>query len=53
MSDIWLGEGVSGVSEVSNLDPTKSFIIGWPTTNYVASFSTKELRDRWKEKLTV
>lgn len=51
VSDLWIGESVAELSEVSTPEPNKSFIIGWPTTNYIATFSTKELRDRWEVKL--
>ncbi|XP_067945909.1 rho GTPase-activating protein 20-like isoform X2 [Watersipora subatra] len=51
VSDIWIGESVAGVSEVGNLEPVKSFVIGWPTTNYIATFTSKELKDRWEDKL--
>jgi len=50
VSELWVTDYIAGVSE-STADPTKSFVIGWPTTNYIATFSTKELCDRWKDKL--
>lgn len=51
VSDMWVGESVADVSELGNLEPSKSLVIGWPTTNFIATFSSKELRDRWEDKL--
>ena len=37
LSDVWLSNCISDVSEVT-LDPTTSFVIGWPISNAVITF---------------
>jgi hypothetical protein len=37
LSDVWLSTCISEVSEVT-LDPTTSFVIGWPINNAVITF---------------
>ena len=37
VSELWLQCSIDGVSE-SNVAASKSFVIGWPTVSYVATF---------------
>ncbi|XP_059082791.1 uncharacterized protein LOC131880234 isoform X3 [Tigriopus californicus] len=50
LSDIWLSTCISEVSEVT-LDPTTSFVIGWPITNAVITFSSPSQKSLWWDKL--
>jgi len=51
LSDVWLSNCISDVSEVT-LDPTTSFVIGWPISNAVITFSSPAQRELWWVKLT-
>ncbi|XP_046405715.1 rho GTPase-activating protein 20-like isoform X2 [Ischnura elegans] len=52
ISDAWLSLGpIDDLSEVP-CSPDTSFIVGWPTTNIVATFSTKAARDQWLSVLS-
>ncbi|XP_036283277.1 rho GTPase-activating protein 20 isoform X1 [Pipistrellus kuhlii] len=46
LSDMWTASCVDEVGE-GNTDPMKSFVMGWPTVNFVATFSSPELKDKW------
>ncbi|XP_016059073.1 PREDICTED: rho GTPase-activating protein 20 isoform X2 [Miniopterus natalensis] len=46
LSDMWTASCVDEVGE-GNTDATKSFVVGWPTVNFVATFSSPELKDKW------
>ncbi|XP_006775313.2 PREDICTED: rho GTPase-activating protein 20, partial [Myotis davidii] len=46
LSDMWTASCVDEVGE-GNTDAMKSFVVGWPTVNYVATFSSPELKDKW------
>ncbi|KAM8812517.1 rho GTPase-activating protein 20 isoform 2-T2 [Rhynchonycteris naso] len=46
LSDMWTANCVDEVGE-GNTDPMKSFVIGWPTVNFVATFSSTEQKDKW------
>ncbi|XP_078699136.1 uncharacterized protein LOC144926356 isoform X2 [Branchiostoma floridae x Branchiostoma belcheri] len=51
LSEMWLATCLDEVCETTKtLD--KSFVIGWPTTNTVATFSTPELKELWWDALT-
>ncbi|XP_024080910.1 rho GTPase-activating protein 20-like isoform X3 [Cimex lectularius] len=51
VSEIWMClSGIEDVCEVSKSKDT-SFVLGWPTTNFVATFSTQAARDLWWSKL--
>ncbi|XP_036895034.1 LOW QUALITY PROTEIN: rho GTPase-activating protein 20-like [Sturnira hondurensis] len=46
LSDMWIascGKEVGG----GNTDPSRSFVLGWPTVNFVATLSSPEEKDRW------
>ncbi|KXJ24409.1 Rho GTPase-activating protein 20 [Exaiptasia diaphana] len=49
VSELWLSNCVDDVSDSRPVD--KSFVIGWPTTNCVFTFSSTEQRDSWYSTL--
>ncbi|KAK2156117.1 hypothetical protein LSH36_221g02013, partial [Paralvinella palmiformis] len=51
VSEIWLANCISEVAE-SCRPHDRSMVIGWPTTNYVATFGSPEVMSVWREKLT-
>ncbi|XP_017885850.1 uncharacterized protein LOC108628438 isoform X2 [Ceratina calcarata] len=52
MSELWLTAGhIEDVAETSK-SPETSFVLGWPTTNVVATFMTAAARDLWWGRLT-
>nr|XP_045624946.1 uncharacterized protein LOC123774593 isoform X2 [Procambarus clarkii] len=50
VSEMWLSSCLDDVSEVAKSHDT-SFVMGWPTTNVVASFSCVATKDLWFNKL--
>nr|XP_006136201.1 rho GTPase-activating protein 20-like [Pelodiscus sinensis] len=50
LSEVWTGSCLNEVSE-KKTSPENSFVIGWPTTNYVVSFSSSEEKERWLSTL--
>ncbi|XP_012227825.1 rho GTPase-activating protein 20-like isoform X4 [Linepithema humile] len=51
MSELWLTTGhIEDVAETSKSAET-SFVLGWPTTNVVATFMTAAARDLWWGRL--
>ncbi|XP_072755151.1 uncharacterized protein [Anoplolepis gracilipes] len=51
MSELWLTSGhIEDVAETSKSAET-SFVLGWPTTNVVATFMTAAARDLWWGRL--
>ncbi|CAH1800088.1 unnamed protein product [Owenia fusiformis] len=48
--EMWTASCLDEVCE-SHKTHDKSFVIGWPTTNVVATFSTPELKETWENKL--
>ncbi|XP_043242772.1 rho GTPase-activating protein 20-like [Amphibalanus amphitrite] len=50
LSEMWLAGCLDDVAEVAK-DPATSFVIGWPTTNVVVTFSGPA-RDLWYNKLS-
>ncbi|KAK7493069.1 hypothetical protein BaRGS_00015799, partial [Batillaria attramentaria] len=51
LCDIWLATCVEEVSETTR-PLEKSFVIGWPTCNFVATFRDAETKEKWMTKLT-
>ena len=51
--EMWTSLTPRGMDEVSEATRTaeKSFVIGWPTTNFVATFASQEMKELWLEKL--
>ncbi|XP_051981809.1 rho GTPase-activating protein 20-like [Xyrauchen texanus] len=50
LSDIWLGSCIYLITERKHTSKN-SFVIGWPTTNYVVTFSSSETKERWLHAL--
>ncbi|XP_063169524.1 rho GTPase-activating protein 20-like isoform X2 [Candoia aspera] len=50
LSEVWTGSCLSEVSE-KKMSPGTSFVIGWPTINYVVTFSSSEVKERWLSML--
>ncbi|XP_051966492.1 uncharacterized protein LOC127632057 [Xyrauchen texanus] len=50
LSDIWLASCINFITE-RKLTSKNSFVIGWPTTNYVVTFSSSETKERWLHAL--
>ncbi|XP_049745288.1 rho GTPase-activating protein 20 isoform X1 [Elephas maximus indicus] len=46
LSDMWTASCVEEVGE-GNTNAVKSFVLGWPTVNFVATFSSPEQKDKW------
>ncbi|XP_061579081.1 rho GTPase-activating protein 20 [Cololabis saira] len=44
--EMWTANCMEEVCEGST-SPERSFVLGWPTCNCVASFSSEELKDKW------
>ncbi|XP_060126616.1 rho GTPase-activating protein 20 isoform X2 [Zootoca vivipara] len=50
LSEVWTGSCLSEVSE-KRFTPETSFVIGWPTTNFVVTYRSPEVKDRWMSTL--
>ncbi|XP_027961523.1 rho GTPase-activating protein 20 [Eumetopias jubatus] len=46
LSDMWTASCVDEVGE-GHTNAVKSFVLGWPTVNFVATFSSPEQKDKW------
>ncbi|XP_027270909.1 rho GTPase-activating protein 20 isoform X2 [Cricetulus griseus] len=46
LTDMWTASCVEEVGE-GNTNTLKSFVLGWPTVNFVATFSSPEQKDKW------
>ncbi|XP_012514587.1 PREDICTED: rho GTPase-activating protein 20 [Propithecus coquereli] len=46
LTDMWIASCVDEVGE-GNTNTMKSFVLGWPTLNFVATFSSPEQKDKW------
>ncbi|XP_069869529.1 rho GTPase-activating protein 20-like [Dipodomys merriami] len=46
LTDMWTASCVDEVGE-GHTNATKSFVLGWPTVNFVATFSCPEQKDTW------
>lgn len=46
LTDMWTASCVEEVGE-GNMNAQKSFVLGWPTVNFVATFSSPEQKDKW------
>ncbi|XP_022256815.1 uncharacterized protein LOC106471659 [Limulus polyphemus] len=51
LCELWLSTCLADVCESSRTSDT-SFVLGWPTTNVVATFSSPEMKDLWHSNLT-
>ncbi|KAJ7411892.1 hypothetical protein BTVI_48255 [Pitangus sulphuratus] len=50
LSEVWTGTCLSEVTE-KKMSPENSFVIGWPTINYVVTFSSAAVKERWLSAL--
>ncbi|XP_068813068.1 rho GTPase-activating protein 20 isoform X2 [Struthio camelus] len=50
LSEMWTSTCLSEVTE-KKMSPENSFVIGWPTTNYVVTFSSADVKERWLSTL--
>ncbi|KAA0716682.1 Rho GTPase-activating protein 20 [Triplophysa tibetana] len=50
LSDIWLASCIHNITD-RKVTSKHSFVIGWPTTNYVATFSSSETKEKWLQAL--
>ncbi|XP_071669733.1 uncharacterized protein [Patagioenas fasciata] len=50
LSEVWTGTCLGEVTE-KKMAPENSFVIGWPTTNYVVTFSSADGKERWLSAL--
>ncbi|KAJ7320161.1 hypothetical protein JRQ81_019672 [Phrynocephalus forsythii] len=50
LSEMWTASCMEEVCEGST-NPERSFVLGWPTTNCVASFSSIEQKEKWLTSL--
>ncbi|KAM6413520.1 rho GTPase-activating protein 20-like [Rhynochetos jubatus] len=50
LSEVWTGTCLSEVTE-KKMGPENSFVIGWPTINYVVTFSSADTKERWLSAL--
>lgn len=50
MCEAWLSNCIGDVCE-SIKSPSTSFVMGWPTTNVVITFSSLKTKDLWQQKL--
>ncbi|XP_013782090.1 uncharacterized protein LOC106466356 isoform X2 [Limulus polyphemus] len=50
ISELWLSSCLSEVCEFSS-SPEVSFVLGWPTTNVVVTFSSPQIMQLWQSKL--
>ncbi|KAM5303783.1 rho GTPase-activating protein 20-like [Glossophaga mutica] len=46
LSDMWIANCVKDVGG-GNTDASRSFVLGWPTVNFVATLSSPEQKDKW------
>ncbi|KAK3593139.1 hypothetical protein CHS0354_018271 [Potamilus streckersoni] len=47
--ELWISSCIDDVAEITR-PPDRSFVLGWPTTNVVATFRSVELKDTWLNK---
>ncbi|XP_072804295.1 rho GTPase-activating protein 20-like [Vicugna pacos] len=45
LKNVWMGDCTNKAGEAINAP--KSFVLGWPTVNFVANFNSSERRDKW------
>ncbi|RMC20338.1 hypothetical protein DUI87_01187 [Hirundo rustica rustica] len=50
LSEVWTGTCLSKVTE-KKMSPENLFVIGWPITNYVVTFSSADVKERWLSAL--
>nr|XP_056715595.1 rho GTPase-activating protein 20-like [Euleptes europaea] len=50
LSEVWVGSCLSEVSE-KKMSPENSFVLGWPTNNFIVTYSSPEVKERWLSTL--
>ncbi|XP_075040658.1 uncharacterized protein LOC142100760 isoform X2 [Mixophyes fleayi] len=50
LTEIWISTTLGGVSGKTHCSDN-SFVIGWPTTNYVVTFSSSDTKEKWLSTL--
>ncbi|KAM4019614.1 uncharacterized protein ACNLHF_000290 isoform 2-T3 [Anomaloglossus baeobatrachus] len=50
LNEMWISTALGEVSERKHW-PEDSFVIGWPTKNYVVTFSSSETKEKWLSTL--
>ncbi|KAG8447848.1 hypothetical protein GDO86_015089 [Hymenochirus boettgeri] len=50
LSDMWVSSSLGDISE-KKIGSDNSFVIGWPTTNYIVTFSSSETKEKWLSTL--
>ncbi|XP_048338892.1 rho GTPase-activating protein 20-like isoform X2 [Sphaerodactylus townsendi] len=50
LSEVWTGSCLSEVSE-KKMSPENSFVLGWPTINFIVTYSLPEVKERWLSTL--
>ncbi|KAH0630890.1 hypothetical protein JD844_004218 [Phrynosoma platyrhinos] len=50
LSEVWTSSCLGEVSE-KKMNPETSFVIGWPTANYVVTYSSPEVKEKWLSTL--
>ncbi|XP_069468596.1 rho GTPase-activating protein 20-like isoform X2 [Ambystoma mexicanum] len=50
LSEMWIGSCLQEVSE-KRTSSEYSFVIGWPTANYIVTFSSPEAKEKWLSTL--
>uniref|UniRef100_G1MQ47 Rho-GAP domain-containing protein n=1 Tax=Meleagris gallopavo TaxID=9103 RepID=G1MQ47_MELGA len=50
LTEVWTGTCLSEVTE-KKMSPENSFVIGWPTINYVVTFSSADVKKQWLSAL--
>ncbi|XP_073495692.1 uncharacterized protein [Phyllobates terribilis] len=50
LNEMWLSTFLGEVSEKKHW-PEDSFVLGWPTTSYVVTFSSSETKEKWLSTL--
>ncbi|OCT57906.1 rho GTPase-activating protein 20 [Xenopus laevis] len=50
LTDMWTSSSLCEVSE-KKINSDNSFVIGWPTTNYIVTFSSSEIKEKWLSTL--
>ncbi|XP_041076664.1 rho GTPase-activating protein 20-like isoform X2 [Polyodon spathula] len=48
--ELWIASCIDVVSE-RKMNPETSFVIGWPTTNYVVTLSSSKAKEKWLQAL--
>ncbi|XP_029463414.1 rho GTPase-activating protein 20-like [Rhinatrema bivittatum] len=46
LSEMWTASCIKEVSE-KRISAHNSFVIGWPVTNYIVTFSSSEVKEKW------